>query len=67
MIPIDVEHRIAVYFLHQYLPEDVLNELEGILLPLCLLVDEEKDLDKDELVKRAIQIIEHHLEDKCFK
>lgn len=62
MIPIDVEQRIAVYFMHQYLPEEVLNELVRVLLPLCLMVEEEEDLDKDELVKIAIQIIDNHLE-----
>ncbi|SDZ69087.1 hypothetical protein SAMN05421736_1471 [Evansella caseinilytica] len=67
MIPIDVEHRIAVYFLHRYLPEEVLIELEGALLPLCLMVEEEEELDKDELVKIAIQIIELHLDEKRLK
>ena len=67
MIPIDVEHRIATYFFHRFLPQEVLNELESALLPLCLMVDEEEELDKDKLVDVALDIIEHHLEGKYFK
>ncbi|OCA87883.1 hypothetical protein A8F94_08580 [Bacillus sp. FJAT-27225] len=67
MTPIDVEHRIATYFFHRYLPEKVLIELESTLLPLCLMVEEEGEIDKDELVKIALDIIEHHLEGKDFK
>lgn len=67
MIPIDVEHRIAAYFLHRYLPEEVLIKIESALLPLCLMAEEEDDLDKDALVDLALDIIEHQLEGKDFK
>ncbi|MCM3763929.1 hypothetical protein [Neobacillus niacini] len=67
MIPIEVEHRIASYFFRRYLPEEVLIELERVLLPLCLMVEEEIEIDKDELVRIALDIIEHYLEGKHFK
>lgn len=67
MIPIDVEHRIASYFFHRYLPEEVLIELERVLLPLCLMVENEDEMDKDELVEIALEIIENQLEGKQFR
>lgn len=66
MIPLDVEIRIANYFLHRYLPEEVMIKVEERLLPPCIWNDE-GDLDHDELVRRAIEIIDKFLEDKSFK
>lgn len=66
MIPVEVENRIARYFLHMYLPEDVMMKVEERLLLSCIL-NEEEDLDQDELVRWAIEIIDKQLEDKRFK
>lgn len=66
MIPVEVENRIARYFLHMYLPEDVMMKVEERLLPSCIL-NEEEDLDQDELVRWAIDIIDKQLGDKRFK
>ncbi|MCD8503121.1 MAG: hypothetical protein LRY71_17550 [Bacillaceae bacterium] len=66
MIPVEVENRIARYFLHMYLPEDVMMKVEERLLPSCIL-NEEEDLDQDELVRWAIEIIDKHLGDKRFR
>jgi hypothetical protein len=67
MIPIEVENRIAKYFFHHFLPEEVMEQLISLLLPLCLKADEEVDLDQDELVRQAILMIEARLEGKTFK
>lgn len=67
MIPIEVENRIAKYFFHHFLPEEVMEQLIELLLPLCLEADEEDDLDKDELVRQAVLLIEARLEGKIFK
>lgn len=66
MIPIEVETRIAKYFFHRYLPNEVMNEVEGRLLPSCIWKEEE-DLDHDELVRWAIEIIDRQLENKRFR
>ena len=66
MIPIEVENRIAKYFFHMYLPDEVMNEIEGRLLPPCLW-NEEEELDQDELVRWAIEIIDKQLENKRFR
>lgn len=57
MIPTEVENRIAKYFFHMYLPDEVMIEVEDRLLPSCIW-NEEEDLDHDELVRWAIEIIE---------
>lgn len=67
MIPIEVENRIAKYFFHVYLPDEVMIAIVERLLPTCTLAIEEEDLDFDDLVRWAIEIIDHQLEDKRFK
>ena len=67
MIPIEVENRIAKYFFHRFLPEEVMEQIVELLLPLCLEADEEEDLDRDDLVRKAVTIIEARLEGKSFK
>lgn len=66
MIPSEVENRIARYFLHKYLPNNVMMAIEERLLPPCIW-NEEEELDQDELVRLAIEIIDHQLRDKRFK
>lgn len=66
MIPPAVENRIARYFLHMYLPDKVHQAVEEKLLPSCIWNDEE-DIDQDELVRWAIEIIDQELGDKRFK
>jgi len=66
MIPIDVENRIANYFLHRFLPEEVIIKIVDRFLTHCVWNDEEK-LDFDELVSWAIEIIDQQLEDKRFR
>lgn len=66
MIPEEVENRIAKYFLWTYLPDEVMNEIEDKLLPPCTWLEKE-NLDNDELVSWAIEIIEKQLEKKSFK
>jgi hypothetical protein len=60
MIPAEVENRIARYFLHMYLPDEVRMKVEERLLPSCIL-NEEEDLDQDELVRWAIEVIDEQL------
>lgn len=55
MIPTKVENRITKYFFHNYLPDEVMNEIEDKLLPFCLWT-EEKDID-DELVRWANEFV----------
>lgn len=66
MIPPAVENRIARYFLHMYLPDKVQQAIEEKLLPSCICNDEE-NIDQDELVRWAIEIIDQELRDKRFK
>ncbi|WP_010530085.1 hypothetical protein [Lentibacillus jeotgali] len=66
MIPEEIENRIAKYFFHRYLPEEVRIEVESRLLPSCIWIEEE-DLDCDELVRLAIRIIDKQLGDKKFR
>lgn len=66
MIPAEVENRIANYFFHRYLPEEVMIKIVNRLLFSCVW-EEEEDLDFDRLVSLAIEIIDEHLEDKRFK
>ncbi|MEN1970704.1 hypothetical protein WMZ97_22030 [Lentibacillus sp. N15] len=66
MIPVEVENRIANYFFHRYLPEEIMMEVVDRLLPLCAWMEEE-DLDFDELVTWAIEIIDQQLKEKRFK
>jgi len=66
MIPLEVENRIARYFLHMYLPDEIRIAVEERLLPTCIC-NEEENLDQDELVRWAIEIIDKHLGDKRFR
>jgi hypothetical protein len=66
MIHVEVENRIAKYFFHKYLPDEIMMEVVDRLLPPCIWMEEE-DLDFDELVRWAIEIIDQQLEDKRFK
>lgn len=66
MIPEEVELRIARYFFHMYLPDDIMKNVEAKLLPPCIWMDEE-ELDHDELVHWALEIIDKHLDGKYFK
>jgi hypothetical protein len=66
MIPIEIESRVAKYFFHRYLPEEVMVKIVDRLLTACVL-DEEEDLDFDELVRWAIEIIDEELEDKRIR
>lgn len=66
MIPEKVELRIARYFFHMYLPSNVMRNVEKKLLPPCIRMDEE-ELDLDELVRWAIEIIDKQLDGKSFK
>ncbi|PFG07762.1 hypothetical protein [Bacillus sp. es.034] len=45
MIPVEVENRIATYFFHRFLPEEVIEQIVELLLPLCLEADEEDVFD----------------------
>lgn len=64
MIPIEVENRIAKYFFHRYLPDDIMRKIEDTLLFACVGIEEE-DLDHDELVHWAVEILTKELEKKC--
>lgn len=66
MIPSEVENRIAKYFFHMYLPEEVMIKVEDKLLDTCIWVEDEK-LNHDELVNSAIDIIDDQLKDKRLK
>ncbi len=66
MIPEEVELRIARYFFHNYLPDEIMWEVEEKLLAACIWEDE-KDLDHDELVNWALDIISKKLDGKHFK
>ncbi|WP_339213301.1 hypothetical protein [Ornithinibacillus sp. FSL M8-0202] len=66
MISIEVEHRIAKDFLHRYLPSLVMIKVEEKLLPTCIWTSDE-DIDHDELVNWAIEIIDSQLENNRFR
>lgn len=66
MIPSEVESRIAKYFMHMYLPDEVRMAVEERLLPSCIWKEEE-NLDQDELVCWAIEIIDKQLGDKRLR
>ncbi|MBL4951663.1 hypothetical protein JK635_05330 [Neobacillus sp. YIM B02564] len=66
MIPTEVENRVAKYSFHRFLPEEVMVKIVDRLLTACVW-DEEEDLDFDELVRWAIEIIDEELEDKRIR
>lgn len=63
MIPKEVENRIAKYFFHNYLPNEVMYEIVDKLLSPCIYAEKE-DLDIDELVRWGIEVINRELGDK---
>lgn len=67
MIPKEVEYRIAAYFFHNYLPGDIMIQVEEALLLPCLTAEKEEDLDYDELVWMAVEMIKKQLEGKRLK
>ena len=60
MIPSEVESRIAKYFSHMYLPNDVMRKVEARLLPSCISI-EDGAIDYDELVRWAVEVIDIQL------
>jgi len=66
MIPLKVENRIASYFFHRYLPEEVMIKIVDRLLTHSVW-SEEEDLDFDELASWAIEILDQQLEGKQFR
>lgn len=64
MIPEDVENRIAKYFFHNYLPDDIMYEIIDRLTLQCI---NEEEIDKDALVLEAVLLIQDRLEDKGIK
>ncbi|MFT8320718.1 MAG: hypothetical protein ABF649_07430 [Bacillus sp. (in: firmicutes)] len=52
--------------MHRYLPDQVRVAVEERLLPSCIW-DEEENLDHDELVRWAMEIIDKQLGDKRFR
>lgn len=67
MIPEEVENRIAKYFFHNYLPDDIMYELVDLLITQCLNIGDEEDLEHDELVMEAVLILQDRLEGKSIK
>lgn len=49
-----------------YLPDNVMRDLEEKLLLPCIWMDDE-ELDHDELVRWALEIIDKQLDGKSFK
>lgn len=66
MIPEEVENRIAKYFFHNYLPDEIMYELVDLLIPQCLNVEDENDLDEDGLVTEAVLILRDRLDGKSM-
>ena len=67
MIPEEVKNRIAKYFFHNYLPDEIMYELVDLLIPQCLNVEDENDLDQDRLVTEAVLILRGRLDGKSIK
>jgi hypothetical protein len=60
MIPTEVEDRLARYFFHRYLPDEIMMEIENLLVPFYL----ENELPpENDMVKLAISIIDNALEE----
>mgnify|MGYP006875679893 FL=1 len=49
-----------------YLPDEVMREIKGKLLPICIWAEEE-ELNHDELVRWVLEIIDKKLNGKSFK
>lgn len=67
MIPEGVENRIARYFFHHYLPDEIMYELVDLLIPQCLNVEDEEDLDEDTLVMECVILLHEQLDGKSMK
>lgn len=67
MIPEEVENRIAKYFFHNYLPDEIMYKLVDLLIPQCLNVEDENDLDQDGLVTEAVLILRNRMDGKSIK
>ena len=65
MIPEEVENRIATYFFHRYLPDEIMEKVEVGLLTRCIGVEEE-EIDMDELVLWAIRVIDDEIDPSLF-
>ena len=65
MIPTEVEIRLAWYLYQRHLPDKVKIAIEYTLLPSCIWLDN-GEIDHDELVRSAIELIDKHFEDKTF-
>ncbi len=61
MIPIEVENRIATYFFHRYLPDEIMKKVVDGLLARCLETEDE-EIDMNELVLWAIHVIDQELD-----
>lgn len=59
MIPIEIENRIARYYLHNFLPTQIMEELESLLIPYFL---REEEPSAEEIVQLAITFINDSLE-----
>jgi hypothetical protein len=60
MISVEVEVRIALYYFRNYLPDEIMMEIEEKLLPFYL---EDVEPSDDDMVKLALTIIESALEE----
>ncbi|GAA0474564.1 hypothetical protein [Alkalibacterium indicireducens] len=60
MIPSEVEDRLARYFFHRYLPDEIMMEIENLLVPFYL---EDELPPENDMVKLAISIIDNGLEE----
>lgn len=66
MIPEEVEDRIARFYFYNYLPDDIMYELEMLPLPLYIsdYGDEQEDPPSDEVVKIAIEFLMEALDEE---
>ena len=60
MIPTEVEDRLARYFFHRYLPDEIMMEIENLLVPYYL---EDELPPENDMVKLAISVIDNALEE----
>lgn len=60
MIPTEVEDRLARYFFHRYLPDEIMMEIENLLVPFYL---EDELPPENDMVKLAISVIDNALEE----
>lgn len=61
MISEEVENRISNWFYQHYLSEGIQEEVESLLLPYFL---KENDPSSDEMVWKAIEIIQRRLKEQ---